>query len=1515
MQNFRFTILSDAHRLLLHWCSGIFLLALFIGANDVRAVDCSQTGITLSTQAAVDSFQTTYGGGGTCDTLPGSLFIRGADISNLDGLSEIITINGYLTIEYNPILANLDGLSKLSYVSKDIKISSNDLLTNVNGFQSLINISSNQYLQISSNDALLNLDGLSGLTSVDGRLMISRNEMLGNIDGLSSLTSVGGGLSISDTSLTNLDALGALTSVSGSSLTISSNALLTDVSGLASLENLDTQLSIASNEILPHLDGLSNLVTVGGLEIFSNDALVNVNGLSSLTSIGEFIRVWNNESLTNLDGLSGLLVVNGDISSLSIMRNASLSSLVGLSSITSVTNDVVIIENTSLGNVDGLSTLANVDGSLRIQGDPLQNLNGLSGLVSVGGNLEIYRSDLLTSIDGLSSLVSIGGDLFIHENAILTSVDGLAALTSVGDSIVIHDNYALTNIDGLSQVTELGDGVSINGNASLLNIDGVSALSGSLESIRIDDNYALSNVDAFSSISSVESLRIGDNYSLMNVDGLSSISEVIYDVGINSNESLTNVNGLSAISRIGGSLTISTNTNLANIDGLSALTNITRDLQIDWNPSLSNLNGLSKLIYLGGHLSVNDNVDLGDCTGLVSLVDEVDHGVTGPGPGDAGIPDIGENVNISFNLDGCNSVEEILASTSSDSDGDGIPDAEDNCPEVSNPDQADLDGDGVGDVCDAQNDTDTDSDGVRDEIDNCPLVSNADQTDTDNDGIGDACDEQDDTDTDSDGVRDEIDNCPLVSNADQTDTDNDGIGDACDPQNDTDIDGDGVRDEIDNCPAVPNPGQQDSNNNGTGDACEQFSIFEQQSVVAKAFETSRNLDDSCRGVIEINNERLALIHVDAYGCELWKLGEPTGATLFADINPGEESSEIYLFEYLPFNNWYYFGAYDNVNGGQLRRTDGQTVEMIESIEPGSAGFYSVPINRADFNGRYYFTGRELGGDAGFYSTDGSTMRVEPQASLEANGSVERFYTMLDKLIVTITDDTHGREPWIFDGSEYRLLQDMVPGPESSLLLNTRWFYFDENRVFNAQVLNKSGEYETSYFFTDGDTVIKLPHSGPWLDYNQRGGSIRTRDAFYGVDAYMPGGNSTGIPVSRISRESTASFELPTDLSKSSLSTAAILDNNALVLNYGRLFKLGEDSAVELPFNIPTDWEESTFKFVGSGAYFNHAYIKETGNDGKSRVWAWNFTEAGLLMASEDNNVTHAEYFRQIGNDIYFYGEDEQVGVALRKIPDALIKPVPPLGAVTGSWYDPATSGQGFVLHPVDNDYTVISFYGFEDSGVPLWLTGVGTSPLKPGYTNEIAMNINSGGNFGSFSPGDIDEQPWGTLKITFSTCHEATAELDGLSGQQTLNMVRLAGLEGISCYYITPPAPESAGLTGSWYDPATSGQGLVLHPMNDQQMIVSFYGYTNDSERLWLIGAFNGEIIKGEPLVIDVITASGGNFGDFIPEDITETRWGTLTINFGDCSNATATLDGVDGHQTMNMVKLAGLQGSGLDCH
>jgi hypothetical protein len=62
------------------------------------------------------------------------------------------------------------------------------------------------------------------------------------------------------------------------------------------------------------------------------------------------------------------------------------------------------------------------------------------------------------------------------------------------------------------------------------------------------------------------------------------------------------------------------------------------------------------------------------------------------------------------------------APTPGDADDDGVPDAQDNCPQAANNRQEDTDDDGVGDACDV-----------------CPAVTDADQADADGDGVGDAC--------------------------------------------------------------------------------------------------------------------------------------------------------------------------------------------------------------------------------------------------------------------------------------------------------------------------------------------------------------------------------------------------------------------------------------------------------------------------------------------------------------------------------------------------------------------------------------------------------------------------------------------------------------------------------------------------------------------------------------------------------------------------------------------------------
>ena len=162
-----------------------------------------------------------------------------------------------------------------------------------------------------------------------------------------------------------------------------------------------------------------------------------------------------------------------------------------------------------------------------------------------------------------------------------------------------------------------------------------------------------------------------------------------------------------------------------------------------------------------------------------------------------------------------------------DTDGDGIIDADDNCPLTANPDQqlttyyADRDGDGYGDPAEAVQACERPEGFVTNGRDNCPSVSTRDLTDTDSDGLGDSCDPDDD----NDGVADAEDCAPLDASigAGQRyylDQDGDGFGDpARSVQSCSPVAG-YVLDNTDNCPLEANPDQQDSDGNGVGDACE-----------------------------------------------------------------------------------------------------------------------------------------------------------------------------------------------------------------------------------------------------------------------------------------------------------------------------------------------------------------------------------------------------------------------------------------------------------------------------------------------------------------------------------------------------------------------------------------------------------------------------------------------------------------------------------------------------------------------
>ena len=263
------------------------VLFTFIIPTTLFSQGCLPDGITFTTQTQIDNFQTNFPG---CSVIEGDVKINGDDITNLNGLIVLDSINGELEIE-NTLLENLEGLNNL------IKIGENGW----------------DWLTIKHNDSLYNFEGLESLVSIEGNLTVQLNPNLFNFSGLESLTSIGDSyLSMGD-------------------LEIGWNSALTSLSGLENLVSIEEDLRIgvdfygerAPNPNLTDISALENLTYIGDALIIGNNesltSLVGLENLSYVTGVG----IHNNNSLTSLDGLDDIDAAS--IEGLMIYFNPSLS--------------------------------------------------------------------------------------------------------------------------------------------------------------------------------------------------------------------------------------------------------------------------------------------------------------------------------------------------------------------------------------------------------------------------------------------------------------------------------------------------------------------------------------------------------------------------------------------------------------------------------------------------------------------------------------------------------------------------------------------------------------------------------------------------------------------------------------------------------------------------------------------------------------------------------------------------------------------------------------------------------------------------------------------------------------------------------------------------------------------------------------------------------------------------------------------------------------------------------------
>lgn len=587
------------------------VFAIFIQST-LSSQPCLPDGIVFSAQAEIDNFQTNHP---NCTEIEGYVIINGENITNLNGLSVLTSIGGYLMIgdrdTGNTNLINLTGLEGLTSIGGDLYIAGNLALISVTGLDNLAFINGSFFLgipgmlgQFTGNPMLNNLTGLDNLTFIGGSINIRNNNVLTNLTGLEDLTSIGGNLWISGND--------ALTSLSGLDNINSGSIVNLIISGNSSLSTCEVQ-------------SVCNFLASPNGDIFINN---NAPGCTSqaeveeacgwVSCLPEGITFTNQTEIDNFQtNYPNCTEIDGDVT----------------------------ISGDDIGNLNGLSVLTSIGGYFQIGKYPysglnpsLTNLTRLDNVASIGGRLWVVGNELLTSLTGLGNVTSIGGNLSIYENAALTSLAGLDNLTYIETWLHIYDNPYLSSCEaqGLCDYLLNPNGhVSIHNNATGCNNppEVANACGFTLPCLPYGKYYLFTQADI-------------DNFAT----DYPNCTELEGDVII-SGDGITNLNGLSVLTSIGEDLIIGNylnnngNPNLTSLAGLEGLTSIGGYLGIGRNNTLTNLSGIDNIDANSmDALYIYDNISLSMCE-VQSVCDYLS------------VP--GGTVEISGNTTGCNSQEEV----------------------------------------------------------------------------------------------------------------------------------------------------------------------------------------------------------------------------------------------------------------------------------------------------------------------------------------------------------------------------------------------------------------------------------------------------------------------------------------------------------------------------------------------------------------------------------------------------------------------------------------------------------------------------------------------------------------------------------------------------------------------------------------------------------------------------------------------------------------------------------------
>ena len=311
-------------------------------------------------------------------------------------------------------------------------------------------------------------------------------------------------------------------------LRIENTKELTHFSPLAAVREVGDRVDVRKNLALDNLDGLAGLERVGCIangcasyvRVAVNPLLTDVSGLKALVELDSLI-LHDNDLLTSLTGVRlDFMPFAEPLPALSIVDNDALKALTGISGDTLFTGSLVISGNDKLADISQLGPLLGKSlGATVIENNPaLVDLVGLDGVTTIS-EFSLTNNDGLLDLHGLESLTTLTPEgVVIRGNDALTTFEGLGPLSLVGAMFLVDSNPSLISLAALAELEEVTGTLQIgscigDGNDALPNLSGLSALTHA-DRLVLDGNAAIGGVTGLSALNSLTVLWAMNNPAL-----------------------------------------------------------------------------------------------------------------------------------------------------------------------------------------------------------------------------------------------------------------------------------------------------------------------------------------------------------------------------------------------------------------------------------------------------------------------------------------------------------------------------------------------------------------------------------------------------------------------------------------------------------------------------------------------------------------------------------------------------------------------------------------------------------------------------------------------------------------------------------------------------------------------------------------------------------------------------------------------------------------------------------------